>query len=52
VYVSGPFRNARTKLTHYVVIYEKFGKAWALKALFLYTYLHTIARKMNSMKGF
>ncbi len=28
-----------------------FGKAWALKASFLRTYLHVLARKMNSMKG-
>jgi hypothetical protein len=51
VYVSNPFRNAQTKQTHYVVIYGFFGKAWALKALFLRTYLHLLARKMNSVKG-
>jgi hypothetical protein len=39
VYVSGPFRNARAKLTHYVVVYGNFRKAWALKALFLFSYL-------------
>jgi hypothetical protein len=51
VYVSNPFRNAQTKRTHYVVVYGFFGKAWALKASFLRTYLHIIAGKMNSMKG-
>ncbi len=40
VYLSNPFRNAQTKRTHYVVIYGFLGKAWALKALFLRTYLH------------
>jgi hypothetical protein len=35
VYVSGPFRNARTKNSHYVVVYGIFGKAWPLKASFL-----------------
>jgi hypothetical protein len=49
--VSNPFRNAETKRTHYVVVYGFFGKAWALKASFLHTYLHVLARKMNSMKG-
>ena len=51
VYVSGPFRNARTKKSHYVVVYGSFGKAWPLKASFLCTYLHTLAGKMNSMRG-
>lgn len=51
VYVSNPFRNSITKRTHYVVVYGFFGKAWALKASFLQTYLHIIAGKMNSLKG-
>ncbi len=51
VYVSNLFRNAKTKQTHYVVIYGFFGKAWALKASFLRTYLHVLARKMNSVKA-
>jgi len=51
VYVSNPFRNAQTKQTHYVVIYGFFGKAWALKASFLRTYLQVLAKKMNSVKG-
>ncbi len=51
VHVSNPFRNAQTKRTHYVVVYGFFGKAWALKASFLSTYIHVIASKMNSMKG-
>ena len=51
VYVSGPFRNVRTKKSHYVVVYGSFGKAWPLKASFLCTYLHTLAGKMNSMRG-
>ena len=41
----------QTKRTHYVVVYGFFGKAWALKASFLQSYLHIIAGKMNSMKG-
>ncbi len=51
VYVSGSFRNARTKKSQYVVVYGSFGKAWPLKASFLCTYLHTLAGKMNSMRG-
>ncbi len=51
VYVSGPFRNAKTKKSHYVVMYGNFGKAWPLKASFLCTHLHTLAGKMNSMMG-
>jgi hypothetical protein len=45
VYVSVPFRNAKTKKSHYVVVYRNFGKAWPLKASFLCTYLHTLAGK-------
>jgi hypothetical protein len=32
-------------------VYGSFGKAWPLKASFLCTYLHTLAGKMNSMRG-
>ena len=32
-------------------MYGSFGKAWPLKASFLCTYLHTLAGKMNYMRG-
>jgi hypothetical protein len=52
VYVSGPFRNARTKQTHYVVVFGSFGGAWTLKDLFLHTYLYIFCSEDEFHKGF
>jgi hypothetical protein len=51
VNVSGPFNNVKTTQTHSGVVFGSFGKTWTLKGSFLCTYLHTLACRLNLIKG-
>jgi hypothetical protein len=50
VYVTRPFKNLKTRTSHFAVIFGSFLNGWPLKDSFLCGYLHTLASQLNSMK--
>ncbi len=47
IYLSGPFRNQKTGLMHWSVIYGSLGAAWMMKSSFMGGYVRSVLTSLN-----
>lgn len=47
IYITGPFRNAKTGKSSWIVVFGDYGSAWTLKSQFLKGYIGTLLKRIK-----
>ncbi len=45
IFITGPFRNAKTGKSYWIIVCSDYGSAWTLKLQFIKGYLETLLSK-------
>lgn len=48
IYITGPFRNAKTDKSTWIAVFGDYGSAWTLKSQFLKGYIGTLVKRIKT----
>jgi hypothetical protein len=47
IFITGPFCNAKTSMSYWIIVWGDYGSAWALKSQFIKGYIGTVLTKIK-----